>query len=440
MAIKKQNNAGNIFTVPPGEDLADFVGKYYTNTGAAPGVTEGVKPDKVTDGNAATDVPATDVPSTGNTALPDWYQQLIGGIKGQGSQVGGQQTTQQNALANLPGVSQGTKDTLNEMLAGGYKPSETVNAAMQELQQIIAQQPGEFQSQYMDQLNGIMNQILNRDSFTYDLNSDPMYQQLRQQYMTQGRRAMQDTMGQAAALTGGYGNSWAATAGQMAYDQHLQSLGERVPELYDMALKGYQLEGDQLAQRLDLLNDAYNREYGQYQDAYNRWQAERDYLAGRYDTERGFDYDDYNNTIDRWYDIAGMENDQYNADRSYALQQQQLSQAAAEADRAYALELALQMVEHGKTPSYDLLMQAGYSMEDIMNMEKGRSTSGTRTSSGTSTTSGGTTGNVTLLGAGTGNGNATNRNSTLTEAEKEELRRRLATKQTTGSATIGYIH
>ena len=42
--------------------------------------------------------------------------------------------------------------------------------------------------------------------------------------MKNGRLAMMDSMGRAAALTGGYGSSYAQSAGQQAYQKQMDSL------------------------------------------------------------------------------------------------------------------------------------------------------------------------------------------------------------------------
>ena len=47
--------------------------------------------------------------------------------------------------------------------------------------------------------------------------------------MQQGKQAMQDTMGQAAALTGGYGSTYGQAVGQQQYDAYLQNLNDEVP-------------------------------------------------------------------------------------------------------------------------------------------------------------------------------------------------------------------
>lgn len=87
---------------------------------------------------------------------------------------------------------------------------------------------------------------LNREDFQYDLNGDALYRQYKDRYTQMGRVAMQDTMGQAAALTGGYGSSYAQNVGQQAYNSYLQQLGDVVPELYQLAYDRYRDKGDRL--------------------------------------------------------------------------------------------------------------------------------------------------------------------------------------------------
>jgi hypothetical protein len=71
--------------------------------------------------------------------------------------------------------------------------------------------------------------------FKYDLNGDALYQQYKDKYTQQGKLAMADAMGQASALTGGYGNSYAATVGNQAYQAYLGQLNDVIPELYQLA-------------------------------------------------------------------------------------------------------------------------------------------------------------------------------------------------------------
>ena len=64
--------------------------------------------------------------------------------------------------------------------------------------------------------------------------------------MQQGKLAMRDSMGKAAALTGGYGSTYSQQVGQQTYDAYLKDLSAIIPELYGQAYDQYQDEGDKL--------------------------------------------------------------------------------------------------------------------------------------------------------------------------------------------------
>ena len=192
-----------------------------------------------------------------------------------------------------------------------YQESEAVTAAKQALEAQMANKPGEYQSQWQNQLNDAINKILNREQFSYDFNGDALYQQYKDKYIQQGKMAMADTMGQAAAMTGGYGNSYAAMVGNQAYQQSLQQLNDVVPELYQMAYDRYNQEGQDLYNQYAMLGERENADYGRYRDSMSDWQTERDYLTNRYDTERNLDYSKY--TDDRNFAY-----NQYANDRNFA--------------------------------------------------------------------------------------------------------------------------
>lgn len=103
-----------------------------------------------------------------------------------------------------------------------------------------------------DQLNALYGQIMGRGPFKYDMNADPLYKQMAAKYVQMGQQAMMDAMGQAATLTGGYGNSFAQNAGQQAYQQWLTSLNEQVPSLYQQAYNVWGNEGERLLQLYEL--------------------------------------------------------------------------------------------------------------------------------------------------------------------------------------------
>lgn len=138
--------------------------------------------------------------------------------------------------------------------------------------------PG-YSSRYSSQIDALLDSVLNREGFSYDVESDPLYQQYRKQYIREGDRAMRDTMGNAAALTGGYGSSYGTTAGSQAYDYYLSQLNDRVPELEQLAYQKYQDEGTALLNRLSALQAMEDQDYARYRDQIN------DYY-----TDQTFDY------------------------------------------------------------------------------------------------------------------------------------------------------
>lgn len=183
-----------------------------------------------------------------------------------------------------------------------YEEGEKVVNAYNQLQQTIANKPKDFQSSYTDQLNNLYDQIMNREQFKYDMNADALYQQYKGQYERQGQKAMRDTMAQAAALTGGYASSYGQTAGQQAYQSYLEELNNKVPELYQMAYQKYKDEGEDINNKYNITNSAYNREYGEYRDTVSDWQSDRSFYQSQYQDERNFDYGKFSDNRNYWTD------------------------------------------------------------------------------------------------------------------------------------------
>lgn len=194
-----------------------------------------------------------------------------------------------------------------------YKESDLVTQAQTMLQQQMGSKPGEYQSQWQGQLQDTIAQILNRDKFSYDLNQDALYEQYANQYINQGKMAMMDTMGQAAQLTGGYGNSYAQSVGQQAYQGYLQELNDIIPDLYQLALNQYQMEGDALRDRYTMLGAQEEQEYGRHRDEMSDWQTELERLQNQYNAERDYDYG-------KWTDGRDFAYGQYSDDRAYDYQ------------------------------------------------------------------------------------------------------------------------
>ena len=192
--------------------------------------------------------------------------------------------------------------TYDDFTYEDYSKSDTVLQAETLLNQHNANKPGSYTPVWQDEADSYLSQYQNRDPFSYDFNSDALYQQYKDQYIQQGRMAMMDTIGQAQAMTGGYGNSYAQTAGQQVYNQNLNQLNEIMPELYGMAYDRYNQEGQDLLNMYGLYMDRENQAYDQYQNELNNWYLEANRLTDNYNTLYERDYGEYTDKKQIAYD------------------------------------------------------------------------------------------------------------------------------------------
>lgn len=254
-----------------------------------------------------------------------------------------QQTAQQQTAAQQPAVQQqSAAQQAATQAAEVPAASSNVLNAQQLLQQQMNSKPGAYESQWSEKLNGILDKIMNRKPFSYDVNADALYKMYKDQYVQQGKMAMQDTLGQAAALTGGYDNSYAQGVGQQAYQGYLQQLTAKIPELAQIAQDQYNQEGDDLQNLYGLIGNRENQDYSRYQDEVSRWNTDRDYLYNQYLNDRNYQYQQ---------DRDKVTDERYNQDRQDTLNQK--SQSLAQSQVNYLLSM-------GVRPNDDLLKAAGY--------------------------------------------------------------------------------
>lgn len=207
--------------------------------------------------------------------------------------------------------------------AGGL--GSEVNTARDRLNALYRGNTLSQQFKYNNQkgYNKALNDIQNREAFKYDLSDDNLFQQAKQQYQAMGKTAMADTIGQASSMTGGYGNSYATTAGNQAYNAYLQELNNSVGDYYAMAMSAYNNETDRLngvfnavssdratqqaewAGNWNVYNQLYNQYYNQYSDMLNKdqsaWEAKGNNLynsanlaTGQYSTASSNDINIWN--------------------------------------------------------------------------------------------------------------------------------------------------
>lgn len=245
---------------------------------------------------------------TGVNADGSYQSQLVNKNQTTRNYGGSYQT--RNSPYTMSGVSDYTRRKLNG-LESGYTPSGSVQAAQAYLEQVKASKPGAYQSRWDDELTSLYDQIRNRKKFSYDMGTDPLYQQYREQYQRLGRLAMQDTMGQAAALTGGYGSTYGEQVGQQAYNAYLQNLNDIVPQLQQQAYQRYQDEGTDLYNQYSLVKGRDDTDYGRYRDTVSDYYSDLSDARSAYNSERSLDQSQWATMLDYWAQKANNENAAY---------------------------------------------------------------------------------------------------------------------------------
>lgn len=215
-----------------------------------------------------------------------------------------------------------------------YQRSGRVNEYYNKTRNLEKNKPDEFESKYEDQISSILDNIMNRPKFSYtseDMVNDDLYKMYRDQYMRQGNLAMRDTMGNAASLTGGYGNTYASAAGQQAYDNYVSMLNDKALDFYDRAYQRYNDEGQNLYNQMNVVTGLDNTDYQRHRDTVSDYYNDLNYYNGRYNQEYGYDYGQYQDQVaaDQWA-------------QEFAFQKQQAAQEQAnwEAEMALARQKA----------------------------------------------------------------------------------------------------
>ena len=334
----------------------------------------------------------------------------------QNSAPAGQQASTDNQ--QLRGVSDQTR-AQQQRYQQGYTPSQSVTDAKNQLRQVMNNKPQGYTSKYGAALDQIMQEIQSPKDFNYSFNNDEMFKYYADLYTQQGRQASLDAMGQAAGLTGGYGNSYGQAVGNQAFQQYLLNLYDKGMDMRNQAYQQYQDDRANQYNQLAALQGADQADYDRYRDTVGDWEGERDYYTDRADTEYQRDYNDFLNNRDYWTGQAQAENqdwwnannfneqmrqndanrqldyDQMNADNQYRYDtlsdsqaqyldnstlnwsrleedQRQFNANLSEEQRQYDRNQARQYVDAfiamNQVPSDELLAAAGLSREDYLKL------------------------------------------------------------------------
>lgn len=196
-----------------------------------------------------------------------------------------------------------------------------------------------YTSRYQGQIDDLTAQILGREAFTYDPEKDPTYQQYKESYTRNGERAMQDTLGQVSARTGGLASSYASSAAQQTYDNYMGALADKIPELKQLAYSMYQDEGNTQRANLEMLVALEQGDYAKYAD-----------LLAQYNTDRSFDYGVHRDNIS---------DERYNNEWNYSVGRDQIADKRYEDETAYNRETYKDETEYNRALAKAQTLAAG---------------------------------------------------------------------------------
>lgn len=223
---------------------------------------------------------------------------------------------QDEALTTPIGVGSTFRDSSGRAWKMGQNGGQLISSPTQyDAQgQWIPQGNGWYQ-----QMQAIWDKINNREPFDFQADKDGLMRQFRDIYTRNGQRAMEDTMGKAAGLTGGYGSSYAESVGQQQYNEYMQQLNDRALDIYDRQRSAYDQETQDLFDRYSIAMQQYGRDYDEGRDR--------------------------------------LSDERYGDELDYQRQQDEYSkQQTAQAD---ARDLALMMIQTGSVPDDEMLTAAG---------------------------------------------------------------------------------
>ena len=216
-----------------------------------------------------------------------------------------------------------------------------------------------YNNRYDDTIQDLIQGILNREDFSYDPATDPLYQNYRKQYTREGQRATADTLGQAAAASGGIPSSYATTAAAQAGNYYAAQMTDKIPELYQLAYNQYLNDYNMQLSDLGVVQGAEQSDYDKYLNELNQ-----------FNTDRAFDYnawlDEYNMTKDQLQTAQGLEQldytkylnelQQFNTDREFNYGQLLDEIDSQTLERQEAVDNALRAAEFG---DYSFLQDMG---------------------------------------------------------------------------------
>lgn len=226
----------------------------------------------------------------------------------------------------------------------------------------------EYVYKYTDLIDSATQQLLGREKFSYDYSADPLYQQYADAYTREGNRAMQDTLGQVSARTGGLASSYATTAAAAANNYYMQQLGDKIPELQQLAYSMYQDDYSNQYNNLQMLMSLDNADYNKYLTNLGQYNTDRSFNYGVYSDDWNRDYQTSRDAVSdaQYADTTAYNRMWDQTEWDYGTQQDQLQRD--DNASAQARDEVLSILQAGGTPSAELIAASGYTPEFIAAM------------------------------------------------------------------------
>ena len=194
-----------------------------------------------------------------------------------------------NKASGPEGLSQYTYDSVYD---------DAIKYLMNGTQYSYSAEKPEYKESYANEIRSLYEKLVSPEKFRYDPDSDELYKYYKAQYTREGRRAMEDLLGELSMNTGGIASSYAVSAAGQMLENYNNKLTDKIPELYEDAYERYidslELDRDNLLALDELSENEYNR----YLDS-----------LSQYNKDREFGYRNYTDALDRDYKEKSFEDD-----------------------------------------------------------------------------------------------------------------------------------
>ncbi len=180
----------------------------------------------------------------------------------------------------------GTVTQSNSLAVNGYREGSTLDG----IAKWKDERPASYKNNYSNEIKGLLSDLTGMD-FSYDPENDLAYKLIRDENRKAARLAMEDTMGRATAMTGGYLNTYAQGAAQQAYSGELSKTADYIPELYEAAYDRFSDERDSLSDSIKLLSDLDSKEFDKYTALMKQYLSEGEMLFDNYKWESEEEFD-----------------------------------------------------------------------------------------------------------------------------------------------------